>query len=114
MSLTATPFDRRLKKIVRRHRRLNVGAVHKVDSTGLIVARPRIYNPRFPLKGLLLLIIAGFAFKGFLHANLSAGVYDARVAELSSGTAVEKAGAWVMQSDPATLIISDVWKKLGV
>jgi hypothetical protein len=114
MSLTATPFDRRLKRIVRRHSRLNVGAVHKIDSTGLIVAHPRIYNPRFPLKGLVLLVMAGFAFKGYLHADLSASVYDARVAQLSSGTAVEQAGAWVMQSDPATLFISDVLKKLGV
>lgn len=114
MSLSATPFDRRLKKIVRRHRRLNAGAVHRIDSTGLISARPRIYNPRFPLRGLLLLVVAGFAFKGFLHANLSASVYDARVAELSAGSTVEKAGAWVMQSDPATLIISGFWKKLGV
>ena len=31
MSRTATPFDNRLKKIVRRHRRLDAaGVVHKV------------------------------------------------------------------------------------
>ena len=113
MSLASTPFDRRLKRIVRRHYRMSFGVVHKMDSRGLIQARPRIYNPKFPLRGLLLMIAAGFAFKGFLHANLSASVYDARVAELSAGSSVEKAGAWIMQSDPATLVVSGVWKKLG-
>ncbi len=114
MSLTTMPFDRRLKRIVRQHRRMANGAVHSVNSSGLIVARPRLYNPRFPLKGLLLLVVAGFAFKGYLHATLGGGVYDARVAELSAGSSVEKAGAWVMQPDPATMVISGVWKKLGV
>ena len=93
---------------------MSYGVVHKVDSRGLIVARPRIYNPKFPLRGLLLLVVIGFAFKGLLHADLSARVYDARVAELSTGSTVEKAGAWVMQSDPATMFVSDIWKRLGV
>lgn len=113
MSLATMPFERRLKRIVRNHRRLNAGAVHKVDSRGLIVARPRLYNPKFPLKGLLLLVVAGFAFKGFLFASLGAGVYDSRLAELRAGSMVERGGAWAMQADPATLAIASVWKALG-
>lgn len=114
MSLATVPFDRRLKQIVRRHKRMSNGIVRKVDSRGLIVARPRIYNPKFPLKGLLLLVVAGFAFKGLVHANLGASAYNNHVTELSAGTTVEKAGAWVMQSDPATVMISRGFKMLGV
>ena len=99
MSLTSMPFDRRLKRIVRNHQRMSHGVVHSVNSNGLIVARPRIYNPKFPLKGLLLLVIAGFLFKGLVFANLGAGQYDAHVTELQAGTIVEKAGAWIMQVD---------------
>lgn len=115
MSRTATPFDNRLKKIVRRHRRLGAaGVVHKVDSRGLIVARPRIYNPKFPLKGLILFVIAAFAFKGLVYANLGAAEYNAHVTELSAGSTVEKAGAWIMQADPATMLIGQGLDKLGL
>ena len=114
MSLTATPFDNRLKKIVRQRRRLDAaGVVHKVDSRGLIVARPRIYNPKFPLKGLLLVVIAGFLFKGLVFVNLGAGQYNAHVTELQASTIVEKAGAWIMQADPATLMIGKGFNQLG-
>jgi len=115
MSLTATPFDTRLKKIVRRHRRMTVaGVVHKVDSRGLIVARPRIYNPKFPLRGILFLVAAGFLFKGLVYANLGAGTYGSHVTDLSGGTAVEQVGAWVMQADPATVMIGRGLEKLGL
>lgn len=114
MSLASMPFDRRLKRIVRNHQRMSHGVTHKVSSNGLIVARPRIYNPKFPLKGLVLAVVAMFAFKGFLYANLGAETYDLRVSELASGTAVEKAGAWVMQADPATSMIAIGFKAVGV
>jgi hypothetical protein len=115
MSLTARPFDNRLKKIVRRHNRLGAaGVVHKVDSRGLIVARPRIYSPKFPLKGLLLLVAAGFVFKGLVFANLGAGAYNGHVTELRTGSMVEQVGAWVMQPDPATMLIGKGFDKLGL
>ena len=114
MSLTTMPFDRRLKRIVRNHQRMSHGVVHSVNSNGLIVARPRIYNPKFPIKGLLLTVVAMFAFKGFLFASLGAETFDARVAELAAGSTVEKAGAWVMQADMATVAIAGLWQKVGV
>lgn len=114
MSLTSSPFDRRLKRIVRNHKRLSYGVVHTVNSNGLIVARPRIYNPKFPAKGLLLTVVAMFVFKGFLFANLGSETFNLRVAELAAGSAVEKAGAWVMQADVATVTIAGFWQKIGV
>ena len=106
MAQANVPFDKRLKRIVRRHDRMARGVVKTVNADGLIVARPRIYTPRFPLKGLLVLIVAGFVFKGFLFAYLGEAAYADRVASLKQGSVMEQAGAWVMQADPATVYIS--------
>lgn len=106
MAQANVPFDKRLKRIVRRHDRMARGVVKTVNADGLIVARPRMYKPRFPLKGLLVLIIAGFLFKGFLFAYLGEAAYADRVAALQQGSVMEKAGAWVMQADPATVYLS--------
>ena len=102
------PFDKRLKEINRRHEKMANGVVRSVNADGLIVARPRAYRPRFPLKGLIVVLAIGFLFKGFLFAFLGAEGYSERVATLQSGTAMEQAGAWVMQPDPATLAIANL------
>ena len=106
MAQANVPFDKRLKRIVRRHDRMARGVVKTVNADGLIVARPRMYTPRFPLKGLLVLLVVGFAFKGFLFAYLGEAAYADRVAGLKQGSLMEQAGAWVMQADPATVYIS--------
>ena len=101
------PFDKRLKRIVRQHDKMSNGVVRRVNSDGLIVAKPRLYRPRFPLKGLLAVLFLGFLFKGFLFAFLGDAAYGERVAALQSGTVLEKAGAWVMQPDPITVLAAN-------
>ena len=101
------PFDKRLKRIVRRHEKMANGVVKTVNADGLIVARPRVYRPRFPLRGLIVLLALGFLFKGFLLAYLGDEAYGERVASLKEGTIMEQAGAWIMQTDPATVLIAD-------
>ncbi len=101
------PFDKRLKRIVRRHEKMANGVVRSVNSDGLIIAKPRLYRPRFPLKGLLAVLFLGFIFKGFLFAYLGEAEYVERVAALQSGTVLEQAGAWVMQPDPVTLLAAN-------
>ena len=83
------------------------GVVKTINSDGLIVAKPRLYRPRFPLKGLLAVLFLGFLFKGFLFAYLGEAEYVERVAALQGGSVLEKAGAWVMQPDPVTVIAAD-------
>ncbi len=100
------PFDKRLKRIVRRHDKMANGVVRTVTSDGLIVAKPRLYKPRFPLKGLIVVLMLGFLFKGFLFAYLGEAGYAERVATLQGGTVLEQAGAWVMQPDPVTTIVA--------
>lgn len=103
---TNVPFDKRLKKIVKRHDRMSNGVTRRVNSDGLIVARPRLYKPKFPLKGLIVVLFLGLLFKGFLFAYLGEVNYMERVAALEAGTLMEKAGAWIMQPDPATMIVA--------
>ena len=112
MAQANVPFDKRLKRIVRRHDRMAHGVVKTVTADGLIVARPRVYRPRFPLKGLLALVVTGFVFKGFLFASMGGAAYAERVSALSEGSVMEQAGAWVMQPDVATVFIADKVKTI--
>ena len=114
MSTTGVPFEKRLRNIVRTHQRINQGAVHSMRSDGLIVARPRLYNPRFPLKGLLLIIVALILFKAYILADLGQATYQERVGALAEGNVFEKVGAWVMQPDAVTTEISAIFSGLGL
>lgn len=114
MALAQVPFEKRLRRIVKNHQRMANGVVHSVNSQGLIVARPKIYNPRFPLRGLLLLVATAFLFKGYIYTSLGSGTYSERVASLSEGTLIEQAGAWIMQADTATVAVSQVLQSLGL
>lgn len=114
MTPAQVPFDKRLVRIVRKHSRMQHGVVHKIDHNGLIVARPRVYNPKFPLKGLMMVLATAFLLKGYMMAALGAGLYDEKVALLAQGTYIEQAGAWMMQSDPATEFVAARFAELGL
>jgi hypothetical protein len=107
MAQANVPFDKRLKQIVRKHEKLSKGGVKTVTSDGLIVVKPRVYRPKFPLKGMILLIVVGFLFKGLFLASVGEVAYGERVNGLMQGSVMDRAGAWVMQIDPATLIIAN-------
>lgn len=100
-------FDRRLRRIERKHRRMSNGRVAVVDDNGLITYRARRRAPRLPLRGLFLLAMGLLAFKGLVLTHLGAETYDLRIEALKSGTVVEQAGAWLMQADPVTVWISE-------
>ncbi len=99
-------FDKRLRKITRRHRKMSHGYVTSVNHDGLIIARPRRAGPRFPWKGLMVAAALFLLFKGFLFATLGETTYSERVAKLQQGTIAEQVGAYAMQADPATLFLA--------
>lgn len=110
---TNSEFEKRMRKVVKRHNRLATsGVVHKMMPDGLVVAKPRIYNPRFPWVGLILLIAAIFAFKGYVHFALGAEDYAARAEVLLNGSILEQAGGLAMMADPVTLWISELFTTL--
>lgn len=106
-------FDKRLRRIDKRHKKLAKGYVHTIGHDGLIMSTPRRrVERRFPLRGLLLVAIGVFAFKGFLYAQLGGATYTQRVDKLAAGTPVEQIGAYMMQAEPATLWVAGHLNKI--
>ena len=101
--MTQTTFDRRVTQVQAKHRRLSDGVSYRIGPDGLITAYPsRRFLPRFPSRGLLLLLATVFVFKSALLLVSGEAVYGARLTELAQGRTVEQAMAWVMQPDPVT------------
>ena len=108
-AMTHATFDRRLKALGRKHERMTLGITYRIGRDGLITAHPRRrIAPRFPLRSLLALMLAAFAFKAALFVLLGEQTYGARLALLEQGGTAERAGAWLMQPDPATLAVAAV------
>ena len=99
-------FERRMRRINRRHSRLSQGYTTKVNDDGLVVARPRRRTSWTTIRGLALIVCVILIFKGFLHAQLGATAYEERVERLADGNVIEQVGAWVMTADPITLALS--------
>lgn len=105
MSIDAE-FDKRVRRVVKSHDRMRRnGVVHRIGKDGLIVSRPRMARPRFPLRGVLIVVLLGFAFKGLLWAQIGSEGFNERVAELRQGSVIERGGAWLMQEDAVTVWI---------
>lgn len=106
-------FDLRLILLEEKHRLLADGATYRVGADGLITAQPICgVIARAPTRGLLLLLVGVFVFKASLFVMAGEGVYEARRAELASGSIVEQAAAWIMQSDPITQALAAVMSGL--
>lgn len=107
-------FNKRLRDIDRKHRKLSRGYVQLVERDGLLVPVSRRRAPRraLPAKGLLLILAGFLLFKAFLLASIGPITYQERVTRLADGTAVEQAGAWAMTADPVTLWVADQIKPL--
>lgn len=99
-------FDRRMRRISRRHSKLSHGYVTTVNDDGMVVAKPKRKSRMGTLRSLALLFLVMVMFKGVLHARLGEADYQARIDSLAAGTTVEQAGAWVMFADPLTKYIS--------
>jgi hypothetical protein len=99
-------FEKRVGRVLRAHDRMRrTGVVHHVGRDGLIRARPRVARPRASLRGILIVVLAGLFLKGLLWAQIGAVGYAERVETLRGGTAVARAGAWLMQPDNVTVWI---------
>lgn len=99
-------FDTRLKLIDKKRAQLANGYVSKVGRDGLIIFRPKRHSSGFPIKGLALLVLGFFVFKGLILAHLGTATFETRLATLSHGSVVERAGAFIMQPDVVSLTIA--------
>ena len=99
-------FERRMRRISRRHTKLSRGYTTEVNGDGLVVAKPQRKGNGTTLRVLVLFVVMLLLFKGFLHAQLGATTYEERVMQLAEGNAVERVGAWIMAADPVTRTLS--------
>ncbi len=99
-------FERRMRRINRRHTKLSQGYVTAVNDDGLVVARPKRRRSGATLRSVALICLVVLVFKGFLYAQLGPNAYDERIGALQNGNVIEQAGAWAMTADPVTLWLS--------
>ncbi|SMH52792.1 hypothetical protein [Maritimibacter sp. HL-12] len=100
-------FNKRVREIEGRHKRLASGYVRLEERDGLLVPVERVRPRRsLPLRGITLSLVAFLLFKGFLLAYLGPVTYGNRIAILEAGNAAEKVGSWIMAADPITLWIA--------
>lgn len=105
---THATFVQRLNVLGRKHAQLSKGYTTKVGRDGLITVRPKRARIQFPLKSIVIAILAFIGFKAFLLAANGPVAYEDRLSSLESGTVVEQFGAKVMAIDPATSALADL------
>ena len=107
MNTSHNQFSKRIAVIGKKHARMSKGISTHVQPDGLIVARPRKRGPRFPIRGLVSIVVVGFLFKTLLLVQLGAITYQGRIDQMQSGTKMEAIGGWFMQIDPITRSLAD-------
>ena len=103
MSETFSHFDKRVRRISKKNRKLARGHVNFIDSTGIIRQRPLRRIGALPLKGLMMIGLGFYGFKGLLIAHQGPAQYEDRLALLADGSMFERGAAWVMQIEPVAL-----------
>lgn len=99
-------FDKRQRALRAKHQKLAHGYRTKLNRNGTIEHKPIRRVPFITARGLLLAVVGFLVFKGFVLASLGDAEYADRIGLLSHGTVAEKAGAWMMGLDPATLWVA--------
>lgn len=101
MENALTEFRKRQKAISRKHTRMARGYVNKLDKTsGVIVQTPDRKTGGIGLSILVKVAVALMVLKVLTLSWLGPEVYEAHVAQLREGSAIEKASAYIMQVDP--------------
>ena len=110
MGQTHEEFQARLRSLGRKHRAMTkTGADMRLRDDGLIVVRPKRSVSAFgllPIRGIAVLMICFFAFKGYLLASMDEAAYTARLTKLQAGTEVEQVGAHLMRPDAVSRLFA--------
>ena len=93
--------DKAQSRLVRR------GYTTRIDKNGLIISKPKKMRLRFPVKGILVMVLSFFCLKALMLSANGPDTYQDRLATLQNGTVVEAMGARVLGIDPATQFIAD-------
>ena len=55
----------------------------------------------------LFLLICAVLLKGMIYHAVGTAAYNERVASLQAGEGIERIGGWLMQEEPATILVSN-------
>lgn len=103
-------FQKRVRQIDRRHNKIARGYVHLVERDGLLVPKESTFKSRsFPLRAVALTVGGLLLFKGILISQVGLSSYTTRLESLADGGVIEKAGAWLMQIDPVSRAVAEVF-----
>jgi hypothetical protein len=103
-------FQARLKQINRKHEAMSGGYSANLRPDGLLVVKPRRVQSRISARTAVFFVAAFLLVKGFLMAALGVGSYAERVQALAGGSGIERAGAFIMQADPLSVLVA---QKIG-
>lgn len=101
-------FINRLNFLGRKHEKMTRGYTTKVGKDGLITVKPKSRRRGFPVKGIVLTVLAFFAFKALMLVSFGPATYEERLSKLENGTVIELAGAKVLGIDPVTQVMADL------
>lgn len=105
---TKEHFLSRLNKHGRKHANMAHGYTTTVGRDGILKVTPKRARGRFPIVGILILVVGFIGFKAFILAAVGPVTYNERLAKLDAGTQIEKVGAKVLAIDPVTAAIVDI------
>lgn len=97
-------FYGRVKRIERMHRKGYGFEAAGTLGRSATYRRERSWGRMF--RTVFVVLAMGFAMKGIIHFHVGSETYDARVAELSTGTGFDPVAARLMSADPLTRVIS--------
>lgn len=104
---THQQFGKRINNLNHKHKALANGYYTTIRNDGLVVARPRRRDTGLPVKYILAMVVLFVLLKALMLSANGPGTYQIRLNSLSEGTAVERAGAWVLQVDPVTQALAN-------
>ncbi|WP_255200053.1 hypothetical protein [Sulfitobacter sp. HGT1] len=104
---THQQFGKRVNNLNRKHKALANGYYTTIRNDGLVIARPRRRDTGLPVKYILALVVLFVLLKAFMLSANGPGTYQIRLNALSEGTAIERAGAWILQVDPVTQALAN-------
>lgn len=106
MSANVQKFDKRLSRIVRKHRSMSEGYDFRLERNGLITIKPKRAKGTAPLTVLFSVLLIGLLFKAVVLAHLGPDKYAAKLEPMKNGTIVEQAAAWIMEPGIMTQYVS--------
>lgn len=101
-------FDKRVRTIARKNRRIARGHTTYIDSMGIVRKKSVKRGPHIPFRGLFTIALGFCLFKAVVLASAGSKVYDTRLDGMLGGTAFEQAGAWALQIDPVTRFMAGI------